>query len=186
MKVVHLTEDNVRERIAALEALLPSLADQKKKRLRAYAQLAAYNKSLTDPALRKDPVQPKDKKKKKPRARKPRERKTRGRTDGKHLSAVCLACKEVGHLMKYCPTFKTSEKQCYKCGEADHSAKTCKAEGFEFAVCFYCGEKGHLAAYCEAKETKGIYVYGGCCHKCGSVWHLEKHCTENLLEKEDS
>jgi len=192
MKVVHLSEDQVRERIATLEALLPTLKDHKKKRQRVYAQLAAFNKSLVDPALRKDPEEELKKKKKKklPKKLLALREKSRGKRvikeDAKHLSAVCLACKEVGHLMQYCPTFKNAKKQCYKCGETDHSAKSCRAEGFEFATCFYCGQKGHLAAYCESKETKGIYPYGGSCHKCGSVYHQAKYCAGDLLEKEAS
>lgn len=183
MKVIHLSEDKVKERIAELEALLPTLADKKKKRLRVFAQLAAFNKALTDPTCRKDPEEAKKKKKRK-LPKKLKELRERGRPEPKHLSAVCLACKEVGHLMQYCPTFKSSQKQCYKCGANDHSSKTCRAQGFEFATCFYCGQKGHLAAYCEQKETKGIYYHGGNCHKCGSVYHLERYCTEDLLEKD--
>ncbi|XP_059617486.1 uncharacterized protein LOC132262285 [Phlebotomus argentipes] len=91
----------------------------------------------------------------------------------------CLACRQVGHLLKNCKAFAGKSKEiCLKCGSSDHKHFACtvfKGPKFNFATCFKCKEMGHISKQCP-KNSSGIYPDGGCCSKCQSVDHLARDC----------
>lgn len=77
---------------------------------------------------------------------------------------------------------------CYKCGSLEHSLAKCpkkipgKSEKEDtelpFATCYICQQKGHLASQCSRNEH-GIYVNGGQCKYCSSIYHRASDCPNN-------
>lgn len=180
-KIVHLTEETIRERMTELETRLTELrsagSEAKNKRLRVMRQLVQLRKALEDPSLRKDPEEILEKSDKDRQRR--IEKKINAPKPSKPTELRCLGCKRKGHVLRDCRKNKT-EDICYKCGANTHISRDCliEKEEYKFAVCFNCKKTGHLASECESKAKQGIYIRGGACFKCGSVWHLAKNCTE--------
>jgi len=138
---------------------------------------------------------------------KARDRRNQNRSKSRMRDTICFKCRKRGHAVIDCPEASAEEKNqarqkssssiiCYKCGSKDHALRACKkltpkerssftAKGrldysqivLPFATCFICNEKGHLSSQC-TKNTKGIYIEGGCCKECGSKNHLFAYCPE--------
>ena len=108
----------------------------------------------------------------------------------RNRNITCFQCRQPGHTAMECGTGGTKEC-CYKCGEMTHSLKECtkynpkiplQEQDLPYATCFVCKQIGHLASQCTRNE-KGIYVNGGCCHKCGSNLHRSTACPTMMKEK---
>jgi Zinc knuckle len=190
MKKICLTEDQIQERIEKLESDLQEVLTDpalKKKKLRIYSKLAKLKKSLKDPTLRVDLDLQRDQITKRQQKKRDKIKKLSEKHKIQHKLAklpkdqtnlVCINCKATGHVIKNCPMLDKREVYCYSCGSRTHTYKECDKNGFEYAVCFYCSATGHLASQCPQNPNPGVYPKGGSCHKCGSVWHLAKNCTE--------
>ena len=188
MKKIHLSEDQIHERIESLETELKNIVNDsafKKKKLRIYSQLAKLKKSLQDPSLREDPALLQEKISKRQEKKREKIRKLSDKHKKQYKLAklpkdqtnlVCINCKERGHVIKNCPMLDKREVYCYSCSSRSHTYRECDKTGFELAVCFYCSGTGHLASQCSQNPNPGIYPKGGSCHKCGSIWHQAKNC----------
>ena len=189
MKKIHLSVDQIRERITELESELHLIADDpasKKKKLRIFSKLAKLKKSLQDPEMRVDPVELRQKISKRQEKKRAKIKKLADKHKIHHQLAklpkdqtnlVCINCKDRGHVIKNCPLLDKKEVYCYSCSSRTHTYRECDKTGFEFAVCFYCSATGHLASQCTQNPKPGVFPKGGSCHKCGSVWHMAKNCT---------
>jgi zinc finger CCHC domain-containing protein 9 len=108
----------------------------------------------------------------------------------RNRNITCFKCRQPGHTAIECSGGGNKEC-CYKCGEMTHSLKECnkfnpkiplQEQDLPYATCFVCKNIGHLASQCTMNE-KGIYVNGGCCHKCGSHLHRSTACPTMMKEK---
>ena len=107
------------------------------------------------------------------------------------VSMVCLGCRQIGHILKYCPEDSTLKRVfCFNCN-GDHALRCCpepKTPGYlPFAECFICKAKGHIARDC-LSNPNGLYPHGGCCHICMKKDHLVKDCPmkdDKSNERED-
>jgi zinc finger CCHC domain-containing protein 9 len=119
---------------------------------------------------------------------------------------TCFQCRQKGHTVQFCALVNIDDSNdatknstkvkkhsvkpvvnacCYKCGSMEHSLAKCpkrvpgKSEkedtDLPFATCFICQRKGHLASQCSQNEH-GIYVNGGQCKHCSSIYHRAFNC----------
>ena len=98
---------------------------------------------------------------------------------------VCFKCRAKGHTSSDCG--QQAGVLCYKCGSTEHSLKECSEyrngdTDLPFASCYVCEKKGHLASACP-ENSRGIYVNGGACRKCGSTQHISAECPKSKANK---
>jgi Zinc knuckle len=127
-------------------------------------------------------------------------------TRNQQKDLICFQCRQKGHTVQFCTqaniedsnevgSKSTKNKKqsirpiinacCYKCGSMEHSLAKCpkrvpgKSEkedtDLPFATCFICQQKGHLSSQCSQNEH-GIYVNGGQCKHCSSIYHRASDC----------
>lgn len=126
---------------------------------------------------------------------------------------ICFHCRRKGHITADCPENANMEQNsnrvdrrnvqiCYKCGSEEHGLKKCSKLTAEekkdaksgrmdynkmdlpYATCFICKEKGHLSSQCEENKN-GVYVKGGSCKQCGSIYHLHVNCPVKKKKAEE-
>lgn len=126
---------------------------------------------------------------------------------------TCFQCRQKGHTVQFCTQANIDDSNdvasksarskkhlakpimhacCYKCGSMEHSLAKCpkRASGksekedteLPFATCFICQRKGHLSSQCSQNEH-GIYVNGGQCKHCSSIYHRASDCPNNKKVK---
>lgn len=122
-----------------------------------------------------------------------RNRRRKQQDQNRKKQVTCYHCRQQGHLVAECPSKPNTDVEdtaiCYKCGSTEHSLSHCpkrndgKPTDLPYASCFLCKKKGHLISKCP-ENTKGIFVNGGECRKCGSKEHVASQCTETKSTKD--
>ncbi len=107
--------------------------------------------------------------------------------------AICLGCRERGHVLKNCPNknvikYDARNEICFNCGSKEHALRACplpkKMGHLPFANCFICKNNGHIARDCP-ENPNGLYPNGGCCHICLQKTHLVRDCPERTEEDKE-
>src|SRR5678816_644270 len=63
---------------------------------------------------------------------------------------VCFNCNKEGHVQRFCPEYRRSDKECDRCGKKGHVMENCWMKEKE---CYKCKGKGHLANVCKERKT---------------------------------
>lgn len=198
LRRVHLTDQQIHEKIANLKERIAALTghENKNKRNRLYYEISRLNKALTNPdVFKKDPIE-EEKRRQQDLERRAEKKKAKKqelldmiRLEKKYSAKIiCYVCKGKGHQAKDCTQVNmevggvdVNTKICYNCGSTGHTLKDCRKkrkEELPFALCFVCNKVGHIARDCPEND-KGLYAHGGGCFICNSVRHVARDCPDS-------
>ncbi|KAI6752749.1 hypothetical protein HG530_013501 [Fusarium avenaceum] len=92
---------------------------------------------------------------------------------------LCMNCKELGHISKFCTQEKierddVTKISCYNCGADGHRVRDCPEPRVDKNACKNCGKSGHRVADCEEPPNPANVE----CRKCNEVGHFAKDCPQ--------
>ncbi|KAK7415391.1 hypothetical protein QQX98_005930 [Neonectria punicea] len=92
---------------------------------------------------------------------------------------LCLNCKELGHISKFCTQEKVERTDgpkisCHNCGGDGHRVRDCPEPRIDKFACKNCGQSGHKVAECEEPPNPENVE----CRKCNEMGHFAKDCPQ--------